>query len=49
MPKGALGRIGLAISRSNPSIVYALVEADKSALLRSEDGGRKWTAVNTGD
>ena len=47
MPKGNLGRIGLAISRSNPGIVYALVEADKSALLRSDDGGRKWTAVNT--
>jgi photosystem II stability/assembly factor-like uncharacterized protein len=47
MPKGALGRIGLGISRSNPNIVYALVEAEKSALLRSEDGGRKWTAVNT--
>ncbi len=47
MPKGNLGRIGLAISRSNPGIVYALVEAEKSALLRSDDGGRKWTAVNT--
>ncbi len=47
MPKGQLGRIGLDISRSNPQIVYALVEAEKSALLRSEDGGRKWSAVNT--
>ncbi len=47
MPAGNLGRIGVAISRSNPNIVYALVEADKSALLRTDDGGRKWTAVNT--
>ncbi|MFL6246135.1 MAG: WD40/YVTN/BNR-like repeat-containing protein, partial [Thermoanaerobaculia bacterium] len=47
MPKGALGRIGIGIARSNPNVVYALVEADKSALLRSDDGGRKWTAVNT--
>jgi photosystem II stability/assembly factor-like uncharacterized protein len=47
MPKGNLGRIGIAVARSNPSIVYALVEAEKSALLRSDDGGRKWTAVNT--
>jgi photosystem II stability/assembly factor-like uncharacterized protein len=47
MPKGTLGRIGVGIARSNPSIVYALVEADKSALLRSDDGGRRWTAVNT--
>jgi photosystem II stability/assembly factor-like uncharacterized protein len=47
MPKGNLGRIGIAVARSNTSIVYALVEAEKSALLRSDDGGRKWTAVNT--
>ncbi|HEX7807992.1 MAG TPA: hypothetical protein VF608_04700, partial [Thermoanaerobaculia bacterium] len=47
MPEGNLGRIGVAIARSNPSIVYALVEADKSALLRSDNGGRKWVAVNT--
>jgi photosystem II stability/assembly factor-like uncharacterized protein len=47
IPKGNLGRIGLAISRSNPGVVYALVEAAKSALLRSDDGGGKWTAVNT--
>ena len=39
-PKGELGRIGLAIARSNPSVVYAMVEAKKSALLRSDDGGR---------
>jgi photosystem II stability/assembly factor-like uncharacterized protein len=47
MPKGNLGRMGLAVSRSNPNIVYALVEAEKSALLRSDDGGRKWTTVNS--
>ena len=47
MPKGNLGRIGLAVAHSSPDIVYALVEAEKSALLRSDDGGRKWTAVNT--
>lgn len=47
MPKGQLGRIGIAVSRSAPNVVYALVEAEKSALLRSDDGGRKWTSVNT--
>jgi photosystem II stability/assembly factor-like uncharacterized protein len=46
LPKGDLGRIGLAISRSNPNIVYALVEAEKSALLRSDDGGTTWKKVN---
>ncbi len=47
LPKGELGRIGLAIARSNPKIVYALVEAKKPALLRSDDGGLSWDAVNT--
>jgi photosystem II stability/assembly factor-like uncharacterized protein len=47
MPKGNLGRIGVAIARSNPRIVYAIVEADKSAVIRSDNGGEKWTAVNT--
>ncbi|HET9225562.1 MAG TPA: hypothetical protein VFR31_02780, partial [Thermoanaerobaculia bacterium] len=46
LPKGDLGRIGLAISRSNPNILYALVEAQKSALVRSDDGGITWKAVN---
>ena len=46
LPKGNLGRIGVAISRSNPNIVYALVEAERSALLRSSDGGRTWKTVN---
>jgi photosystem II stability/assembly factor-like uncharacterized protein len=46
LPKGDLGRIGIAISRSNPETVYALVEAETSALLRSDDGGRTWKTVN---
>lgn len=47
LPAGELGRIGLAFSRSNPEIVYALVEAETSALLRSENGGKSWKSVNT--
>ncbi len=45
-PKGDLGRIGVAISRSNPNTIYALVEAKKNALYKSEDGGFKWKKVN---
>ena len=40
MPEGELGRMGIAIARTKPEIVYALVEAKKNALYRSEDGGR---------
>ncbi|MCI0403255.1 MAG: hypothetical protein L0212_06995 [Acidobacteria bacterium] len=46
LPKGELGRFGVAFFRADSKIVYALVEAEKSALLRSEDGGRSWTKVN---
>lgn len=46
LPKGELGRMGLAIARSNPKIVYALVESKKNALYRSDDGGQKWKKVS---
>lgn len=45
-PKGELGRIGVAVARSKPSVVYALVEAKKNALYKSEDGGFKWKMIN---
>ncbi len=46
IPDGDLGRIGLATARSNPEVVYALIEARPSELLRSTDGGRSWETVN---
>ncbi|WP_033961472.1 WD40/YVTN/BNR-like repeat-containing protein [Psychroserpens jangbogonensis] len=45
-PKGNLGRIGVAIAANKPNIVYALVEAKKNALYKSEDGGVNWKKVN---
>ncbi|MDH3243439.1 MAG: hypothetical protein OEM26_02380 [Saprospiraceae bacterium] len=55
LPDGATGRIGLAIYRSNPEIVMALVEAKQtgsldtlgSGIYRSENGGSDWSYVNT--
>jgi photosystem II stability/assembly factor-like uncharacterized protein len=47
MPKGDLGRMVIAVSQSNPNIVYTLVEAKESALIRSEDGGHSWKTVNS--
>ena len=49
LPAGNLGRIGLGIAPSNPKIVYALVEAKKNALYRSEDGGFTFKMVNNKD
>ncbi|WP_179339671.1 WD40/YVTN/BNR-like repeat-containing protein [Winogradskyella ludwigii] len=45
-PKGNLGRIGVAIAANKPNIIYALVEAKKNALYKSEDGGFKWKMIN---
>jgi photosystem II stability/assembly factor-like uncharacterized protein len=49
LPAGDLGRIGLAMARSNPKVVYALVEqeGDFNSLFRSEDGGRTWKSRAT--
>ncbi|HJS74707.1 MAG TPA: glycosyl hydrolase, partial [Vicinamibacteria bacterium] len=44
LPKGDLGRIGLARSPAAPDVVYAIVEApgDESGFFRSLDGGESW-------
>jgi photosystem II stability/assembly factor-like uncharacterized protein len=47
LPEGNYGRIGLAIARNNPNRVYALIEATKNGLYRSDDGGNNWELVNT--
>ena len=46
LPKGELGRMGIAIAPGKPNIVYALIEAKKNALYKSEDGGFKWKKIN---
>ena len=46
LPKGELGRIGIAIAPNKPNIVYALIEAKKNALYKSEDGGFTFKKVN---
>ncbi|WP_081413647.1 VPS10 domain-containing protein [Eisenibacter elegans] len=45
LPAGNLGRIGVAIARSNPKVVYAIVEAKKNGFYRSDDGGLHWKLV----
>ncbi|MEM9835754.1 MAG: hypothetical protein AAF828_04600 [Bacteroidota bacterium] len=46
LPKGDLGRIGLAIAPSKPNIVYALVEAKVNGLYKSTDGGQTFSLVS---
>ncbi len=47
LPEGNYGRIGLTISRSNPNRVYALIEATKNGLYKSDDGGLTWTLTTS--
>lgn len=48
LPKGKLGRMGLAIAPSKPNVVYALVEGEKeNAIYRSDDGGFNWSKRGT--
>ncbi len=42
LPKGDLGRIGLAIAQSDPDRVYAYVESKSNGVFRSDDGGFTW-------
>lgn len=45
-PTGDLGRIGIAIAAGKPEVVYALVEAKKNGLYKSQDGGDSWTLMS---
>jgi photosystem II stability/assembly factor-like uncharacterized protein len=46
LPEGELGRITFAPSPAEAGRVYALVEAEKSAMMRSDDGGESWSRTN---
>jgi len=42
LPKGVLGRIGVAASPAQAGRVWALVEAEDGAIFRSDDFGETW-------
>ena len=47
LPKGELGRIGIAVAKSNSKTVYALIEnKEKNGLYTSKDGGVNWSLVS---
>lgn len=46
LPEGTWGKVGVAIAPSDGRRVYALIEADKGGIFRSDDGGESWTLVN---
>jgi len=49
LPSGPLGRIGLALSPSQPSRVWAQVTTadDSGGLFRTDDSGRSWKRINS--
>jgi photosystem II stability/assembly factor-like uncharacterized protein len=46
LPDGIWGKIGVAVAPSDGRRVYALIEADKGGLFRSDDGGESWTLAS---
>lgn len=47
LPAGGKGRIGLAISKQNPDLLYAIVEhATDGGFYRSTDAGAHWTRMS---
>lgn len=49
LPEGVVGRIGLDTSRSNPGVVYALIEHREGSVFRSEDWGESWKRMCSTD
>ena len=46
LPAGLIGKIGIAVSKADSKRVYALVEADKDGLYRSDDAGESWSLIS---
>lgn len=48
LPKGNLGKIGLAVSPQKANVVYAAIELDRrsGAVYRSEDHGMTWVKMS---
>ncbi len=46
LPDKPWGRIALAVAPSKPQVVYAMIESKKSALFRSNDGGKTWNRLD---
>jgi|AntRauTorcE11897_2_1112592.scaffolds.fasta_scaffold02357_1 photosystem II stability/assembly factor-like uncharacterized protein len=46
LPKGVLGKIGVAVSPVNPDRVWAIIENENGGVFRSDDKGKSWDRVN---
>jgi photosystem II stability/assembly factor-like uncharacterized protein len=46
LPTGNIGRIGIDIYRSDPNVVYAIIEHKHGGVFRSEDKGLSWNKMS---
>ncbi len=46
LPRGIIGKIGVAVSGAVPGRVWAIVENDDGGVFRSDDGGTTWKRTN---
>ncbi len=46
LPEKPWGRVAVAVAPSKPQVVYANIESKKSALYRSDDGGKSWSRLD---
>jgi photosystem II stability/assembly factor-like uncharacterized protein len=46
LPKGVIGRIGIAVSPVRAGSLWVIIEADEGGIFHSDDGGATWTKVN---
>ncbi|UCH98499.1 MAG: hypothetical protein JSV88_17080, partial [Candidatus Aminicenantes bacterium] len=42
LPQGVNGRCGLAVCKSRPEVVYAIIENKEGGIFRSQDKGETW-------
>jgi photosystem II stability/assembly factor-like uncharacterized protein len=46
LPRGVIGKIGLAVSPAKPSRIWAIIEHDSGGIYRSDDAGATWQYIN---
>ncbi len=46
MPKGVVGKIGIAVSPAQADRVWAIIESENGGVFRTDDGGATWQRVN---
>jgi photosystem II stability/assembly factor-like uncharacterized protein len=46
LPEGIWGKVCVAVAPSDGRRIYAMIEAEKGGLFRSDDGGDTWKLIN---